>query len=87
MTFALLLLLIVVVAGSAGMVTVLGWLHRRIARLEEHGPGKARELVAENEELREQMRLLEVQLERLEDRVDFTEKLLERPRPTGGGES
>lgn len=78
---AFMLLLIVAVAGSAGMAAILGWVLHRIARLEKHGPGELGRVVGENEELREQMRLLEVEVERLSERVDFTEKLLERPRP------
>lgn len=77
---AFMLLLIVAVTGAAGMMAVLGWLHRRIARVEEHGPGELRRLVQENQEMREQMNLLETEVERLTERVDFTEKLLERPR-------
>lgn len=83
---ALVLLLIVVVAGSAGMVAVLGWLHQRIARLEEGGSGRsggAYRLTGETEDLREQVRLLEVEMERMTERLDFTEKLLERPRHPG----
>lgn len=83
MMSAVLLLLIVAVAGSAGMVAVLGWFLQRINRLEQHGPGALQRLAAENEELQEQMRLLEVHVERLSERVDFTEKLLERPRGRG----
>lgn len=78
---AFMLLLIVVVVGSAGMAAILGWILHRIARLEKHGPGGLGQLVGENEELREQMRLLEAEVERLSEQVDFTEKLLERPRP------
>lgn len=82
---ALLLLLVVVVIGSAGMVAVLGWLHQRLARLEGHGPAEAGRIAGEGNDLREQVRLLEDEVERLTERVDFTEKLLERPRGESGG--
>lgn len=75
-----LLLLVTAVIGSTVLMATLGWLSQRINRIEGGGSRELQRLLDENEELREQMRLLEGEVERLAERVDFTEKLLEKPR-------
>ncbi|HSR41203.1 MAG TPA: hypothetical protein VLL48_03505 [Longimicrobiales bacterium] len=77
---AFLILLIVAVAGSAGMTAVVAWLIHRTSRVEGGDVYGADRLHAESEGLREQLLALEDEVERLRERVDFTERLLERPR-------
>lgn len=87
MMIPVLLLVIVAVLGSAGMVAILGNLFSRVSRLEGNGRGRSKEVgrgPTEYEELREQMEVLRSEMHRLEQRVDFTEKLLEGPRERPG---
>lgn len=90
MALSILVLLIIAVVGSAGMSAVLFWIANRINRIEGRGPEEVRHLVAETEELQEQVMLLQSEVQRLTERVDFTEKLLEGPSPedpVGDGET
>lgn len=81
MAIAFLLVLIVAVAGSAGLVAAFAWLVQRLNRLESPGQGDVRGRLADPDDLRQQLDALEAEVHRLSERVDFTEKLLEGPRP------
>jgi hypothetical protein len=81
MTFAFLIVLIAAVIGSAGMVGVFAWLHQRISRLEDPSPVERKRLLSENTSLHEQVETMRSEMRELAERVDFTEKLLERKSP------
>lgn len=78
---AFLIVLIAAVIGSAGFVAVFAWFHQRISRLEDGSPGDVRRLLAENASLHEQVEAMRSRLGALDERVDFTEKLIERKAP------
>jgi hypothetical protein len=81
MTIAFLMVLILAVIGSAGMVGVFAWIHQRISRIEGGSPVELKRLLSENATLHEQVETLRSELRGLDERVDFTEKLLERKTP------
>lgn len=61
------------------MVAILGWLFHRLSRLESMGPERLRELHSNYEAVQEQLDSMQEELGLLSERVDFTEKLLEKP--------
>ena len=79
LTLPILLLLFAAIGGSATMVAILGWLFHRLNRLESMGPERLRELHSNHETLREHLDSLQEELGLLSERLDFTEKLLEKP--------
>ena len=72
--------ILVVMMGVVGIGSAIVWIVNRTSRLE--GP-EARARIAENEDLRQQVEALQTEVERLRERVDFTERLLEKPRDEG----
>ena len=78
MTMALLLLIVVAVLGSAGMTAVLAilFMRTREPRLPGGSPNDLRLLQNEVQRLGEELDRTTAELERLEERVDFTERLL-----------
>jgi outer membrane murein-binding lipoprotein Lpp len=81
MPLAILLLLFAVIAGSVGMAGMFGWIMHRLSKLESGSPTETRRLAADNEALRDQIQALQSTLTALDERMDFTEKLLEERRP------
>lgn len=81
MDIRILLLLFAVVGGSAGMAGMFGWILHRLSRLESGLPDDTNRLLAENNALRDQVESLQSAMTALDERVDFTEKLLEERRP------
>jgi len=61
------------------MVAVLGWLYHRLNRLETLGPERLGRLEADFEALQDQLGSVQETLDTVIERVDFTERLLERP--------
>jgi len=80
LTLPVLLLLLVAVGGSAGMAGILGWLFHRLSRLEASGQDLER-LLSDNAALREQIEAMRSDIEQLGERVDFSERLLEKGAP------
>jgi len=76
-----LFVLIAAVVGSAGMVGVLAWIHQRLRRLESGTAPDSDRLLAENADLRDQLEAMRSDLNALDERVDFTERLLEGRKP------
>jgi hypothetical protein len=74
------LVLIAAVIGSAGMVGVLARIHQRISRLEGGSAGELRRLLSANTVHEEQIEAMRSDLRALDERVDFTEKLIGRQR-------
>ena len=82
MSLALVVLVLIAIVGSGTMLAILGWMWSRISRL-EHGREDRSELGNVYEQLdavRDQIFSVEDAMARLNERVDFTEKLLEAPR-------
>jgi hypothetical protein len=73
------LVVLAAVSGSAWVMGMLGWLWHRVKRLEEQGgAGGTRPLASELEQIEGRLTASGRDLERLDERVDFLEKLLER---------
>jgi len=82
MSFAFLFLILIAVVGSSAMVAILGWMWNRMRQL-EGGQENRTELANVSQQLdalRDHLLSVENEMTRLNDRVDFTEKLLEAPR-------
>lgn len=78
----LLLLVLIAVVGSGSMVAILGSMWNRIRQI-EGGREDRWELGKISQQLdavRDQLFSVEDEMARLNERVDFTEKLLEAPR-------
>jgi outer membrane murein-binding lipoprotein Lpp len=82
MTIAILILMLLAVVGGGTMVAILGWIMSRMKQLESR-PGDRSELGIISQQmdaLRDQLFAVEDEMAKLNERVDFTEKLLEAPR-------
>ncbi len=82
MSIAFLLLILIALVGSGTMFATLAWMWHRIRQL-EGGREDRSELGNIYERLdafRDQVFSVEDEMARLNERVDFTEKLLEAPR-------
>jgi len=82
MSFAFLFLILIVVCGSSTMVAVLGWMWNRIRQLEsgQENHSELADISRQLQTLGDQLLGIEDEMSRLNERVDFTEKLLEAPR-------
>lgn len=78
MSFFVLLLVVVAVVGSTGMTALLTWLilRSREGRLQGGSPNDLRLLQNEVRRLGEELDGANAELERLAERLDFTERLL-----------
>ena len=88
MSIAFLFLILIAVVGSSTMVAILGWMWNRMRQL-EGGQENRTELANVSQQLdalRDHLLSVENEMTRLNDRVDFTEKLLEAPRAESGVE-
>ena len=76
---AMVLIILAAVLGSAVMVAAFGWLFVRMRRLEAGDPGgrDLHHLLERMDDLREQFLNVQDELSQLNERVDFTERLLE----------
>jgi outer membrane murein-binding lipoprotein Lpp len=82
MSIAILILMLLAVVGGGTMVAILGWIMSRMKQLESR-PGDRSELGIISQQmdaLRDQLFAVEDEMAKLNERVDFTEKLLEAPR-------
>ena len=82
MSFSILFLVLIAVVGSGSMVAILGLMRNRIRQI-EGGRDNRWELDKISQQLdavRDQLFSVEEEMARLNERVDFTEKLLEAPR-------
>jgi hypothetical protein len=82
MSIAILILMLLAVVGGGTMVAILGWIMSRMKQLESR-PGDRSELGIISQQmdaLRDQLFVVEDEMAKLNERVDFTEKLLEAPR-------
>lgn len=84
-TVPVILIILAAVAGSTGMVGFAGWIMHRLSRLESMAPGELQRLLSENEALRDQVEALRSDMKKLDERVDFTERLLEGKKPESIG--
>lgn len=74
---AVLLLILVALVGSSAVIYVLTRIFNRVERLESrHSGADARRLEAELERLREEVDATSHTVDRLTERLDFTERLL-----------
>lgn len=74
-------LIALAVGGSALMTAAFMWLALRRPRgVESGGSEERREMAARQQEVERQVEVMQKELDRLSERVDFTEKLLEGPR-------
>jgi hypothetical protein len=81
-----LLVLLAAVSGTAWIVGTVAWLWYRTKRLEEailHGGGDRPHLASELEDIRSQLTASGDEVERLRERLDFLERLLNRGAPEG----
>ena len=86
MSIAILILMLLAVVGGGTMVAILGWITSRMKQLESR-PGDRSELGIISQQmdvLRDQLFAVEDEMAKLNERVDFTEKLLEAPRAQPG---
>ena len=84
-----LLVLLAAVGGTALLLGGATWLWYRLSRLEEDRtvpPGDRRELLAEIENLQEEMASTRRQTRDLSERVDFLERLLEAGEDPNGAD-
>lgn len=82
MAITALVMILILAAGSGTMLAILGWMWHRISKL-EGGREDRSELGNIHEQLdalRDQVFSVEDDMTKLNERVDFTEKLLEPPR-------
>ena len=82
MTIAALLLILILVVGSGTMAVLLGWMWHRISKLEGGREDRSElgNVYQRLDALRDQVFAAEDEMVRLNERVDFTEKLLDAPR-------
>ena len=82
MTVAFLFLIPIAVSGSSIMLAVLGWMLNRIRQLEggQESRTELADISQQLDALRDHVLSVEDEMTRLNERVDFTEKLLEAPR-------
>jgi hypothetical protein len=76
-----LMVLLAAVIGSSSLVAAFAWIIQRVSRLESASSPELDRLLSENAELRDQIESMRSDLQGLDERVDFTEKLLERKNP------
>ncbi len=83
MTIAFLMFMLVALGGSAILMAAFGWTFLRIRRLENHGPGQGdpHHLLERMDALKDELAGMQDEFTRITERVDFTERLLERPPP------
>jgi len=84
MSLVILFILFAAVIGSAAMVGVIGYLMNRIRQLELQASGELqpRRVIGSEglrDELRDELMAMQDEIERLTERVDFTERLLSAP--------
>ena len=81
MSFRILLLVLIAVVGSGTMVAILGWMWNRIRQLEGGREDRSElgNIYQQLDAVRDQLFSVEDEMARLNERVDFTEKLLEAP--------
>ena len=85
MTIAALMLILIAALGSGAMVAIFAWFFQRMKQL-EGGRNDSGEMALISEQLdavRDQLSAMDDEMTRLNERVDFTEKLLE-PGPEEG---
>jgi len=77
-----LLLILILVVGSGTMAVLLGWMWHRISKLEGGREDRSElgNVYQQLDALRDQVFAAEDEMARLNERVDFTEKLLDAPR-------
>ncbi len=78
-----LLLILIAALGSGAMVALLAWFYQRIKQLEGgRNGGSDWTLISEQlDVVRDQLSAMDDEMTRLNERVDFTEKLLEPGGP------
>lgn len=77
-SFAIILLILTAVVGSAAMSGVIFWLTSRLRRLESaREPGGTDLLSSHLDELTAELSVVRDQLDKLEQRTEFNERLLE----------
>ena len=81
MSVLFLMVLLAAVIGSSSLVAAFAWIIQRVSRLESASSPELDRLLSENAELRDQIESMRSDLQGLDERVDFTEKLLERKNP------
>ena len=82
MTIAALLLILILVVGSGTMAVLLGWMWHRISKLEGGREDRSElgNVYQRLDALRGHVFAAGAEVARLNERVDFTEKLLDAPR-------
>ncbi len=82
MSIAFLILMLIAVVGSGTMAAILVWMWNRIRQLEGGRQDRSElgNIYERMDAVRDQLFSLEDEMARLNERVDFTEKLLEAPR-------
>ena len=85
MSILALMLILIAALGSGAMVAIFAWFYQRMKRLEGgRNDGSDWTLMAEQlDVVRDQLSAMDDEMTRLNERVDFTEKLLE-PGPKEG---
>ncbi len=85
MTIAALMLILIAALGSGAMVAIFAWFYQRMKQIESgRNDGSDWALMAEQlDVVRDQLSAMDDEMTRLNERVDFTEKLLE-PGPEEG---
>ena len=87
MSILALMLILVAALGSGSLVAIFAWFYQRMKQL-EGGRNDDSELALISEQLdvvRDQLGAMDDEMTRLNERVDFTEKLLEPGPPQGEG--
>ncbi len=82
MGLRILFLVLIAVVGSGAMVAILGWMWNRIRQLEGGREDRSElgNIYQQLDAVRDQVFSVEDEMARLNERVDFTEKLLDAPR-------
>ena len=82
MSIAFLVLILIVLVGSGTMAAILGWMFYRIRQLEGGREDRSElgNIYQQLDAVRDQVFAFEDEMARLNERVDFTEKLLDAPR-------
>ena len=82
MSIAALLMILILLVGSGTMAVLLGWMLYRVKRLEGGREDRSElgTIYQQLDALRDQVFAAEDDMAKLNERVDFTEKLLDAPR-------
>ena len=75
-------MILIMAVGSCTMLAIFGWMWHRISKLEGGREDRSElgNMYEQLDALRDQVFSVEDEMAKLNERVDFTEKLLEAPR-------